>query len=67
MSPVEAIFVPFLPKTGTNLLHPPPPQSLNGSKGGEDKVELKHESTLKRSSLAGTGLEEPGELHLEMQ
>ena len=27
MSPVEAIFVPFPPKTGTNLLHlrPPPP------------------------------------------
>ena len=25
MSPVEAIFVPFPPKTGTNLLHPLPP------------------------------------------
>ena len=24
MSPVEAIFMPFLPKTGTNLLPPPP-------------------------------------------
>ena len=24
MSPVEAIFVPFPPKTGTNLLHPLP-------------------------------------------
>ena len=35
MSPVEAIFVPFLPKTGTNLLlPPPPPQSLNGSAVG---------------------------------
>ena len=33
MSPVGAIFVPFPPKTGTNLLHPrPPPQLLNGSK-----------------------------------
>ena len=32
MSPVGPIFVLFLPKTGTNLLHPrPPPQSLNGS------------------------------------
>ena len=31
MSPVGAIFVPFPPKTGTNLLHPPPPQSLNRS------------------------------------
>ena len=29
---VGAIFVPFPPKTGTNLLHPRlPPQSLNGS------------------------------------
>ena len=37
MSPVEAILVPFPPKTGTKLLHPrPPPQSLNGSYG-EDK------------------------------
>ena len=25
MSPVGAIFVPFPPKTGTNLLHPSPP------------------------------------------
>ena len=25
MSPVEAIFVPFPPKTGTNMLHPLPP------------------------------------------
>ena len=25
MSPVGAIFVPFPPKTGTNLLHPRPP------------------------------------------
>ena len=32
MSPVGAIFVPFPPKTGTNMLHPrPPPQSLNWS------------------------------------
>ena len=32
MSPVGAVFVPFPPNTGTNLLHPPPPpQSLNGS------------------------------------
>ena len=30
MSPVGAIFVLFPPKTGTYLLHPPPPQSLNG-------------------------------------
>ena len=29
MSPVGAIFVPFPPKTGTNMLHPLPPQSLN--------------------------------------
>ena len=28
MSPVGAIFVPFPPKTGTNMIHPPP-QSLN--------------------------------------
>ena len=34
MSPLGAIFVPFPPKTGTKLLHPPPPpQSLNGSGG----------------------------------
>ena len=33
MSPVGAIFVPFPPETGTNMLHPrPPPQSLNWSK-----------------------------------
>ena len=31
--PVEAIFVPFPPKTGTNLLHPPTTtKSLNGSR-----------------------------------
>ena len=30
MSSVGAIFVPFPPKTETNLLHPLPPQSLNG-------------------------------------
>ena len=29
MSPVGAIFVPFPPKTGTNMLHPLPPKSLN--------------------------------------
>ena len=33
MSPGGAIFVPFPPKTGTNLLHPRSPQSLNGSGG----------------------------------
>ena len=33
MSPVGAIFVPFPLKTGTNLLHPRPPQLLNGSNG----------------------------------
>ena len=32
MSPVGAIFVPFPPKTGTSLLNPRPPQSLNGSR-----------------------------------
>ena len=31
-SPVGAIFVPSPPKTGKKLLHPRPPQSLNGSK-----------------------------------
>ena len=25
MSPVGAIFVPFTPKTGTNMIHPRPP------------------------------------------
>ena len=35
MSPVGAIFVQFPPKMGTNLVtSPPPPQSLNGSRGG---------------------------------
>ena len=29
MPPVGAIFVPFPPKMGTNMLHPLPPQSLN--------------------------------------
>ena len=29
MFPVGAIFVPFPPKTGTNMLHSLPPQSLN--------------------------------------
>ena len=29
MSAVGAIFVPFPPKTGTNMLHPPPAQFLN--------------------------------------
>ena len=32
MSLVGAIFVPFPPKTGTSLLNPRPPQSLNGSR-----------------------------------
>ena len=32
MSPVGAIFVPFSAKTGTNTLHPHPPQSLNWSR-----------------------------------
>ena len=31
MSPGGAIFVPSSPKTGTNLRHPRPPQSLNDS------------------------------------
>ena len=31
MSPVGAISVPFPPETGTNLFHPRPYQSLNGS------------------------------------
>ena len=31
MSPVGATFVPFPTKTGTNLLHPLPPQLLNCS------------------------------------
>ena len=31
MSPVGTIFVPFPPKTGTNMLHPRPHQSLNWS------------------------------------
>ena len=31
MSPVEAIFVPSPLKGGTNVLHPRPPRSLNGS------------------------------------
>ena len=31
MYPVGAIFVPSPLKTGTNLLHPLPPQSLNGA------------------------------------
>ena len=35
MSPAGAIFVPFPPKTGINLLYPRlPPQSLDGSRGG---------------------------------
>ena len=33
MSPVEAIFVPFPPKTGKKCYIPAPPQSLNGSAG----------------------------------
>ena len=28
---VEAIFMPFPPQTGTNMLHPRPPQSLKWS------------------------------------
>ena len=33
MSPVGAIFVPSPLKTGTNLLHPRSPESLNDSGG----------------------------------
>ena len=42
MSPVGSIFVPFPPKTGTNLLHPRPPQSLNGSVANDKGWLLRH-------------------------
>ena len=46
MSPVGATFVPFPPKTGTNLLHPrPPPQSLNGSFMSDTGTRHKKERT----------------------
>ena len=38
MSPVVAIFAPFPPKTGTNMLHPPPPQSLNLSQAEKNRL-----------------------------
>ena len=44
-SPVGAIFVPFPPKTGTNLGHPRPPQSLN-----EPPQVLQNGATLNQTS-----------------
>ena len=41
MSPVGAIFVPFPPETGTNMLNPLPPQSLNLSVYPEKKGYIK--------------------------
>ena len=38
MSPVGAIFVLFPPQTGTNMLHPLPPQSLNLSDVALDAI-----------------------------
>ena len=43
MSPVGAIFVPFPPKTGTNMLHPLP-QSPNLSNG--NKIYDHHDGIL---------------------
>ena len=51
MSPVEAIFVPFPPKTGTYLLHPRTPQPLNGSLGPGLHV-LTHPSRHRHALLA---------------
>ena len=44
MSPVGAIFVPSSPKTGTNMLHPPPPNRWTGL-----------ESRLKRAGFGRLG------------
>ena len=41
MSLVGAIFVPFPSKTGTNMLHPLPPQSLNLSFDGCSRKALR--------------------------
>ena len=50
MSPVGSIFVPFPPKTGTNMLHPLPPQSLNLSHSDNSstngRILLTHVPTL---------------------
>ena len=57
MSPVGAVFVPFPPKTGIKLLHPPPPpQSLNGSELVSDAMRVKHllKLTLKFASLVSS-------------
>ena len=51
MSPVEAIFVPFLPKVGTKPLHSRPPQSLNGS----NSVLQSRHSGYMRDGLDGGG------------
>ena len=47
MSPVGAIFVPSPLKTGTNLLHPLPPQSLNGSVAYDQQHSVGEKSTVK--------------------
>ena len=57
ISPIGAIFVPSLPKTGTGLLHPRPPQSLNGStarkkgRGGKDRQGHTHEGVSGRHQI----------------
>ena len=37
MSPVGAVFVPFPPKTGTNLLHPRPPPNRSTARKQKKK------------------------------
>ena len=40
MSPLGAIFVPFPPKTRTNLLHPPPPPIVERVVGCKSDSEI---------------------------
>ena len=50
MSPVRAIFVPFPPKTGTNMLHPRPPAIVELVCGGCGLYRF--QSVLKTSSCS---------------
>ena len=69
MFPLGVIFVPFPPKTGTNVLHPrPPPESLNWSsaiQGGKLSKRLRGNIGSKDKSSSWNLVEFPGSSSIE--